>query len=156
MVPQLFRAWLKFESENISRPKSETAYLNMTKMLYFFFRLSEFFFYPLLARLDIGAGAEQPFGCPIVQNRQAVQPVGVDGLDSGGRHGRRFVLLHTHRAHRRPCPICTGRSGNVRHRYGGGWAGLRLFLGGSFRGVPVSGMKMRILVGQSVHSAFHW
>jgi len=38
----------------------------------FFFRLSEFFFYPLLARLDIGAGVEQPFGCLIVQNRQAV------------------------------------------------------------------------------------
>ena len=37
-----------------------------------FFRLSEFFFYPLLARLDIGAGVEQPFGCLIVQNRQAV------------------------------------------------------------------------------------
>jgi len=37
----------------------------------FFFRLSEFF-YPLLARLDIGAGVEQPFGCLIVQNRQAV------------------------------------------------------------------------------------
>jgi len=36
-----------------------------------FFRLSESF-YPLLARLDIGAGVEQPFGCLIVQNRQAV------------------------------------------------------------------------------------
>jgi len=39
---------------------------------FFFFRLSEFFFYPLLARLDIGTGVEQPFGCLIVQNRQAV------------------------------------------------------------------------------------
>jgi len=38
----------------------------------FFFRLSEFFFYPLLARLNIGAGVEQPLGCLIVQNRQAV------------------------------------------------------------------------------------
>jgi len=37
----------------------------------FFFRLSEFFC-PLLARLDIRAGVEQPFGCLIVQNRQAV------------------------------------------------------------------------------------
>ena len=36
-----------------------------------FFRLSEFF-YPLLARLDIEAGVEQPFGCLIVQNHQAV------------------------------------------------------------------------------------
>ena len=37
-----------------------------------FFRLSEFFFYPLLARLNIWAGVEQPFGCLVVQNRQAV------------------------------------------------------------------------------------
>ena len=58
---------------------------------------------------------------------------GVDGLDSGGRHGRWFVLRHTHRPQK--YPICTGRSGNVRHRCGGGWAGPRLFLGGSFRGV---------------------
>ena len=42
------------------------------KSLFFFFRLSEFFFYPLLARPDVGAGVEQPFGCLIVQNRQAV------------------------------------------------------------------------------------
>ena len=34
--------------------------------------IEEFFFYPLLIRLDIGAGVEQPFGCLIVQNRQAV------------------------------------------------------------------------------------
>ena len=33
-------------------------------------------FYPLLARLDIGAGVEQPFGCLIVQNRQGVKSVG--------------------------------------------------------------------------------
>ena len=32
---------------------------------------------------------------------------GVDGLDSGGRHDRRFVLRHTHRPQRRPYPICT-------------------------------------------------
>jgi len=45
----------------------------------------------------------------------------VDGLDIGGQHGRRFVLLrHTHRPQRRPCPICTNRSGNFRHRCGGG------------------------------------
>ena len=53
---------------------------------------------------------------------------GVGGLDSGGRHGRRFVLRQTHRPQRRPYPICTGRSRNVRHRCGGGWAGPRLFL----------------------------
>jgi len=48
---------------------------------------------------------------------------GVDGLDSGGRHGWRFALYHTHRPQRRPYPICTSRSGNVRYRCGGGWAG---------------------------------
>jgi len=29
-----------------------------------------------LAELDLGAGVEQPFGCLIVQNRQAVQSMG--------------------------------------------------------------------------------
>jgi len=43
--------------------------------LHAFFRSSEFFFCPLLGRLDIGAGVEQPFGCLVVQNRQAVQSV---------------------------------------------------------------------------------
>jgi len=38
----------------------------------FFFRLSQFFFYPLLARLDIRAGVEQPFSYLIIQNCQAV------------------------------------------------------------------------------------
>ena len=58
----------------------------------------------------------------------------VDGLNIGGQHGRRFVLLrHTHRPQRRPYPIYTSRSGNVRQRCGGGWAGPRLFLGESFR-----------------------
>jgi len=33
----------------------------------------------------------------------------VNGLDSEGRHGRRFVLRHTHRPQRRPYPISTGR-----------------------------------------------
>ena len=32
----------------------------------------DFFFYPLIAHLDIGAGVQQPFDCLIVQNRQAV------------------------------------------------------------------------------------
>ena len=59
----------------------------------------------------------------------------VDGLDIGGQHGRWFVLLrYIHRAQRRPYPICTSRSGNVRQRCGGGWAGPRLFLGGSHGG----------------------
>ena len=43
---------------------------------WFFFRLSEFFFYPLLDRARFGAGVEQPFGYLIAQNRQAVQSMG--------------------------------------------------------------------------------
>ena len=35
----------------------------------------------------------------------------VDGLDSGGRHGGRFVLRRT-KAAEEAIPICTGRSGN--------------------------------------------
>jgi len=45
-------------------------------MCFFFFRSSEFFFHPLLAQLDIGAGVEQPFSCLIVQNHQAVLSMG--------------------------------------------------------------------------------
>ena len=60
----------------------------------------------------------------------------VDGLDIGGQHGRRLVLLrHTHRLQRRPYPICTNTIRNVRHRRGGGWAEPRVFLEGSFWGV---------------------
>ena len=59
----------------------------------------------------------------------------VDGLDIGGQHGRRFVpLLHTHRPQKKPYPICTCRSGNVRYQCGGGLVEPKLFLGGSFRG----------------------
>jgi len=92
-----------------------------------------FFFIHCLAALDFGAGVEQPFGCLIVKNRQAMQSMGrsmdwtleddmVDGL---------FCATLTHK----PYPLCTNRSGNVRHRCGGGSAWPRLFLGGSFRGV---------------------
>jgi len=61
-------------------------------------------------------------------------------------------------AQREHCPICTARSGNVRHRCRGSWAKPRLFLGGYIRGVcePVSGIQMQSLVGLSAHSAFHW
>ena len=65
--------------------------------VFFFFRLSEFF-YSLQDRVDIGAGVEQPFG--------RVVRGGVDGLYSGGRHGRRFVQRHTHRPQRRPYHHC--------------------------------------------------
>jgi len=39
----------------------------------------------------------------------------VGGLDNGGQHGRRYVLLrHTHMLQRKPYLICTSRSGSVR------------------------------------------
>jgi len=59
---------------NLSRGGGDhtTWYVNLFSSRFFFFRLSELFFYPLLAHLDIGAGVEQAFGCLIVQNRQAV------------------------------------------------------------------------------------
>jgi len=53
-------------------PKDSSSCSGAHRNFTLFFRLSEFFFYPLLARLDIWAGVEQPFGCLIVQNRQAV------------------------------------------------------------------------------------
>ena len=52
--------------------KTNEVFAIFYKSLGFFFRLSELFFNPLLARRDIGAGVEQPFGCLIVQNRQAM------------------------------------------------------------------------------------
>ena len=59
----------------------------------------------------------------------------VDGLDIGGQHGRRLILLrHTHRPQRRPYPICTSRSGNVWHRCEGGLSRTQALLGGSFQG----------------------
>jgi len=97
--------------------------------------LSEFFFYPLLGRARF-----RDWCWAAIRLSYRPEPSGhtvheeVDGLDIGGQHGRRFVLLrHTHRLHRPPYPICTNRGGNVRHRCEGGWARPRLFLGTSFR-----------------------
>ena len=81
----------------------------------------------------------------------------VDGLDIGGQHSRRFVLLrHTHRPQRRSYPICTSRSGPapVRRRLSRIQALLGRVIPAGW--VPVSGMKMRSLVGLSVHYALHW
>ena len=86
-----------------------------------------------LAALDLGSGVDQPFDC----------------------HRRRFVLRHTHRPQRRPCPICTSRSGNVLK---GRLSRTHTVLGRvvSEGSVPVSEMKVRSLVGLSHHSTFHW
>jgi len=123
----------------------------------FFFRLSEFFFYPLLARLEVGAGVEQPFGCLIVQNLRPCSLWGIDGLDSGGRHGPTVcsaphsqaaeeAILHLYKQERK-------RPKLVRRRL----SGTKALLGRVIPGVcvPASGIEVRSLVGLSVHFAFH-
>ena len=58
----------------------------------------------------------------------------VNGLDIGGQHGRRSVLLrHTRKPQRRSYLICASRSGIVRHRCGGGLTKIMLLLAGSFQ-----------------------
>ena len=85
-------------------------------------------------------------------------PWGVNGLDIGGQHGGRFVLLHHSTGHRgghtsfvqtgaeasdtgaeavKPNPRCSWQG------HSEGW-------------VPVLGMKVRSLIRLSNHSAFHW
>jgi len=87
----------------------------------------------------------------------------VDGLDIGGQHCRPFVLLrHTHRSQ----PICTSRSHAHLYKQDQKRPTLvrrRLSRTHSVNGrvipgwwVPVSGIKMRNLVGISAHSTFHW
>ena len=89
--------------------------------LFFFFRLSE------LLKPLLGRTRSRDRCWAAIQLSDHLTPSGhavrgeVDGLDIGGQHGRRFVLLrHTHRPQRRPYLIYTSRSGNVRHRCGGG------------------------------------
>ena len=88
----------------------------------FFFIIWASFYYPLLGSTRSWSrcwAAIRLFRHPEPSDRAVHE--GVDGLDIGGQHGRRFVLLrHTHRSQRRPYPICTSRNGKVRHRYGSG------------------------------------
>ena len=108
-----------------------------------------------LDALDLGVGVEQPFNCLIIQNRQAVQSMGVDGLDIGRRRGRRFVLLrHTHRPQRRPYLICASKSGKVQHQRRLGRT--HAIPGGAIPGgwVPMSGMKVRSECSVEDHWSF--
>ena len=67
-----------------------------TDELFFFIRLSAFFCYPLLGRVRFRGRC-----WAAIQLSHRPEPSGravhgeVDGLDIGGRHGRRFVLRHT-------------------------------------------------------------
>ena len=77
---------------------------------------------------------------------------GVDGLDIGGQHGRRFVLLrHTHRPQRRSYLICVKqerkRPTPVQRRLSRTQALLGSVIPGRGVCVPVSGIKVRSLVG---------
>jgi len=95
--------------------------------------LGEFFFYPLLGRARFRGRC-----WAAIRLSHRPEPSGhavhgqVDRLDIEGKHGRRFVLLHHAHRPQRPYPTRTNRSGNVRHRCGGGWSEPRLFLGRSF------------------------
>ena len=132
--------------------------MNMTSSIYWSLLLLSQLFKPLLGRT--GSWGRCWAAIRLSHRRESSGHAvhgEVDELDFGGQHGRRFVLHHTHSRQRRSYPTCTNRSGNTRHRCGGGWAGPRLFLGGPSGGwVPVSGMKMLSLVGLPAHSAFHW
>jgi len=83
----------------------------------------------------------------------------VDGLDIGGKHGRRFVLLrHTYRPQGRPYPVLykqkRKRPTLVRRLLS--WTQVLLWRVIPGECVPVSGMKIGSLVSLSAHSAFHW
>jgi len=77
------------------------------------------FFKPLLGRTRSRGRCWAAIRLPAPSGRAVHEEV--DGLDIGGQHGRRFVLLrHTRRLQRRKYPICTSRSGNAQDRCGGG------------------------------------
>ena len=57
----------------------------------------------------------------------------VDRLDSGEQHVQRPVLRNSRKSQKGPYPICVSKSGNVRHRCGGGYAEPTLFLEGSLQ-----------------------
>jgi len=78
IIPKTFFAQRTVLNEML--PNVQSSLCPRVLLVFCFFRSSEFFFYPLLARLDIGAGVEQPFGCLIVQNLQSVLYV-VESMD---------------------------------------------------------------------------
>ena len=112
-----------------------------------------------LAALDLGAGVEQPFGCLIVQNRQAVQSMrrSMDWtLEDNMVDGLFFCSTLTgHRGGHTPLVQAGAETSNtgaeaVKPDPGRSWEDY------SGRWVPVSGMKVRGLVGLSARSALHW
>ena len=125
-------------------PRECTIRGSSSKALGFFLLLSEFFFYPMLGRHRFRDRC-----CAAIRLSHRPEPSGrvvhgeVDGLDIGGQRGRRFVLLcPTHRPQGRPYPICTSRSGNVRHRC----RGLGNAVGVRFCWPPVTGRQVIVFL----------
>jgi len=112
-----------------------------------------------LAALDFGAGVEQPFGCLIVQNRQAMQSMGRSmdwTLEDNMVDGLFFCATLTDR---RGGHIPFVQAGAETSDIGAeGLSRTQALLGRVIPGewVPASGMKMRSLVRLSAHSAFLW
>jgi len=112
-----------------------------------------------LAALDLGAGVEQPFDYLIVQNCQAVQSMRRSMIGHWRTTWSTVCSFAPHSlAAEKGIPYLYKQEGKrptlVRRRLSRTQALLgRVTAGGS---VPMSGIKMRSLVGLSVRSAFHW
>ena len=123
---------------------------------YFFFSASS---NHCLAALYLGAGIEQPFGCLIVQNLQAMQSMGRSmdwTLEDNMVDGLFFCVTLTGRGEEAIPHLCKQewkRPTPARRRLSRTQALLGRVIPGGW--VPVSGIKVRSLVGLSAHSAFH-
>jgi len=129
----------------------------MTHISFFFFWAS--YSNHCLAALVLEVDVEQPFDCHIVQNRQAVQSMGrsIDWtLEDNMADSLFFCATFTGRRRGHTPFVQTGAEKSdtsvevVKPGPGSSWKGH------TGRWVPVSGIKMRCLVGLSAHSAFHW
>ena len=149
------RTDVSFSKKEVTNNSIQRIHLQVVILLL----LSEFF-YPLLSRARFRGRC-----WAAIRLSQRPEPSGrvVRGGSMDwtflGQHGRRFVLLrHTHRPQRRTYPICTSRLQPVAQPVRRRLIRIQALLGRDIPGgwVPVSGVKMRSLVGLSVHSAFHW
>ena len=112
-----------------------------------------------LAAVDLGADVEQPISCLIIQNRQAVLSMkrSMDLTLENNIVASLFFspTLKDQRGVHTPVIHTGAKTSNT------GVEAVELYPGSSWEGrsggwVPVSGMKMRSLVGLSAHSTFHW
>jgi len=117
-------------------------------------------FSPLLSPLHLRTGLDQPINCLIIQNRQAVLHVEVDGMDIGRQRWSMVwsSVPHSQAAKEAIPHLCKQeqkRQTPVRRRLSRTHAILGRVIPGGW--MPVSGMKVRSLVGVhlSSHSTFH-